>query len=487
MRDSAGTTVDFRIDFLSVAADEDKCGEVAGKGLLAVAPSLADSRLFKCFSRLADSGGTFNDEFDVEGSATESPRRLMMQGFWIKDRVVAHWRDAIEQERSKVAVEQRIAERTARAEARSDQLRYLALALADAEARERKRLAGILHDHFQQLLSAAKLKAGMVRRAAQEPSVQAGVQQIEGLLEAAIAESRALTIELCPPLLYDAGLHAALDALARTFRPRRGLRVVVDAHPDAEPATEQIRVLLYEAIRELLENVVTHAETDHARVETTLLPNGQIQVSVSDEGKGFDVGLMIDRSGQIDHSRLGMLELRERLQFLGGDLRVESTPGQGTRVRAIVPAEIRVTTLQPTVQPTSAATHLLRRDFTPRNGPARVLVADDHAIFREGLVALMKQEPRLTVVAEAADGEQAVELARQLLPDIVLLDINMPKLSGVEAARIISRENPNVRIVGLSMHQQEDMAETMSAAGAVAYVTKAEASDALLEILRKLL
>src|SRR5580658_2159920 len=93
-------------------------------------------------------------------------------------------------------LEKRVQERTAEAEARSRQLRALALDLADTESRERKRLAQLLHDHFQQLVSAAKLKAGFVRRTITEGKAIEALQQIEKLLEDALTASRTLATEL---------------------------------------------------------------------------------------------------------------------------------------------------------------------------------------------------------------------------------------------------------------------------------------------------
>jgi len=495
-RDAAGKIVDFRIDYLSFIPCVDDNGvanAIIGSELLSVAPALESSALFDRLAHLMESGEPLHDVFSVDGADQYPPRRLDLHGVRVVEAVVLHWHDVGEQAKSADALERRVAERTAQAEARSDQLRHLALALADAEARERKRLAQVLHDHFQQLLSAAKLKAGLVRRLATETSVQDGVRQVENLLEEAITESRSLTAELSPPLLYDAGLHAALEAMARNFQPRHGLKVTLYAEPNSEPADEKMRVLLYEVIRELLQNVVQHAGASAATVQTMALPGGLIQVLVSDDGRGFDVETTLAQVNRTGSSALGMLEIRERLKFLGGDLFVDSSPGQGTRVRAVVPAELlkaqsaSLPIEQSRAAPQSSRQPPLYPAAPARNGPARVLVADDHAIFREGLVALLAQEPSLKVIAEAADGEQAIALARTHRPDIILLDINMPKISGVEVARLLSQEIPTTRIVGLSMHQREDMAEAMQAAGAVAYVTKADASETLLGVLRGIL
>jgi PAS domain S-box-containing protein len=383
-------------------------------------------------------------------------------------------------------LERRVRERTEEAEARSHQLRALALDLAETESRERKRLARMLHDHFQQLVSAAKLKAGMVRRAISDPKAIASLEQTERLLEDAIAASRSLATELSPPLLNDAGLVAGLEWLARKIESDSGLRVVLLCDPAAEPASEQVRTLVFECARELLSNVVKHAAVKEATLTLRVIPDGILHLVLTDLGAGFDMQeLSVNRHK--NETSFGLFSMGERLSFVGGLLNVRSEIGKGTRVEVSVPIGIPHP-IQPAAAPSAPVDLRGKLQWVGTlNRPARIMVADDHRLFREAIIYFLSQEPGLLVVGEAADGEAALESARRLKPDILILDVSMPKMNGVKVAAKISRELPHMCIIGLSMHQDRDMAKAMYDAGAAAYLTKDGSSESLLNLLRSVI
>ena len=136
------------------------------------------------------------------------------------------------------------------------------------------------------------------------------------------------------------------------------------------------------------------------------------------------------------------------------------------------------------------------RTRTPQEEPAgevapeprqtvRVVLADDHKIMRQGLIMLLEEEPDIEVVAEAANGEQAVTLAIEHQPDVVVMDISMPVLNGIEATRRITAAAPQVRVIGLSMHETADMDHAIREAGAVGYLAKGGPLDALTAAIRQ--
>lgn len=102
----------------------------------------------------------------------------------------------------------------------------------------------------------------------------------------------------------------------------------------------------------------------------------------------------------------------------------------------------------------------------------KVLIADDHRVVREGLSAILKSNEDIQVVGEACDGQEAVEKARALLPDVILMDISMPKMSGIEATRVIKREFPHIGIVALTMYEEQQYIFDLVRAGATGYLLK---------------
>jgi len=114
----------------------------------------------------------------------------------------------------------------------------------------------------------------------------------------------------------------------------------------------------------------------------------------------------------------------------------------------------------------------------------RILIADDHAIVRQGLKSLIESHGDMEVVGEAEDGQTAVRLAQELSPDVIVMDVTMPDMNGVEATRQVRQQNPNIKVVVLSMHPDKHIVRESLRAGALGYVLKSYLFDELYRALQ---
>jgi len=239
------------------------------------------------------------------------------------------------------------------------------------------------------------------------------------------------------------------------------VRVAIEADPRADAARKDVRTLLFESVRELLFNAVKHAHAARATLELALDADDRLCITVTDQGIGFDPAALDDRSkaGQVGW---GLFSIRERLTLLGGRFDVDSAPGRGTRVRLVAPRgeDAVVSSIAP-IQPASAGD-----DGRASPDSLRILIVDDHAAVRDALRDILHERPQFSVVGDASNGIEAIAHAHTLRPDVILMDIVMPQMDGVEATARIRAELPEIEILALSMQPRSAAAEAIEQAGA---------------------
>lgn len=356
---------------------------------------------------------------------------------------------------------------------RSRQLARLASELTLSEQRERRRLAEQLHEHLQQLLVGARMGIHSLAANAGKRDRQA-LNGLGRTLGEALDASRSITRDLAPPVSMHNDLPAAMRWLALEMRTRHCLAVSVRIGKMVAPMTEAITVLLFTAARELLLNVVKHAGCGKAGLRLKQ-EGGAIVLAVSDKGKGAEPEALQDPS---NGGGFGLFSIRERSELLGGKLTVDTSPRRGVRVTISLPLPAEVPT---PANPSGGAAQTVGRRQTGRprgrrpgasDQLIRVVFADDHRTVREGLVTLLRPLSGIAIVGEADNGEEAVECVKRLHPDVVVMDVSMPVMDGVEATRVIAKRWPEVRVIGLSMYDDAAVAQRMRDAGATDYVTK---------------
>lgn len=365
---------------------------------------------------------------------------------------------------------------------RAERLQAMAARAVFAEQRERKRLARLLHDDLQHLIVGAKYHLAAVNQPGVE-GMGTALKGLETILDESVIACRALAAELDPPILQQPGLLRSLEWLCRSMEEKHGLALKLIAKGEIR-LREDLRILLFEAVRELLANVVMHSGASEAEVSLTRR-NGELELTVSDRGAGFDTARL--KAGKASESGLGLDDLQDRMSLIGGRMEVSSAPGRGTTVKLILPEKVLEPSAPNGAKPTDSPGAVTERDAARRGSgysKIRILLVDDHEVIRHGLRLLLQNEPDLEVVAEASSGREALELVRRHQPQIVLMDVSMPDLDGIDATRILHEEFPSVKVIGLSMFAENEFAARMRAAGAVNYLSKSGPSGEVLEAVR---
>jgi len=379
-------------------------------------------------------------------------------------------------------LEERVSQRTEQLAASYDRLRALATDLTVAEQSERRKLATELHDYLAQLLVVTRMKVAQLLRQDPEPDARTILEDADGFLHQALDYTRSLVSELTPQALYERGLTPALRWLGDQMRRQKLLNVEVSVGEAGLQLPEADAVLLYHSVRELLFNVIKHAKTDRAAVSMSHTLN-VLTLTVSDNGCGFDPEkLRNDRS-----DRFGLLSIRERMMDLGGRFELQSEPGKGTVASLLLPCDsLDVSAEAPTAdaQWLAGAEGAVCEEHGPPGLPGdneernvgstavRILIVDDHQLVREGLHCLLREYDGFTVVGEASTGHQALQLAGTLMPDIVIMDMQMPGWNGAEATKRILEEYPSIKVIGLSVQTDPHIGQAMLEAGAAFFLPK---------------
>jgi len=218
-------------------------------------------------------------------------------------------------------------------------LRSLASDLTLTEERERRRIATDLHDSIGQALALSKLKLSEIRNFNSDTELVEQLDEIFDLLEQTIQDTRTLTFKISSPILYELGLESAVEWLTERFQEQYGIQADFSDDGNSKPLNNEVRIVLFRAVRELLFNIVKHAKAKNVTVAIKR-EGKKIRIRIADDGIGFDVSVLDVYRG-IEYG-FGLFSIRERLDFLGGQFELESKPGQGTHVVLVAPLSDKV-------------------------------------------------------------------------------------------------------------------------------------------------
>jgi signal transduction histidine kinase len=221
-----------------------------------------------------------------------------------------------------------------RLERSRQKLRALAAELTRVEERERRVIATHLHDQIGAVLAMTKVKIAALRQMATDAPLVAGLDEVRALVGEAVNDTRNLTWELSPPILYQLGLGAALEWLGEEAETRHSLRVKFSEEGTRHELSDEGRFFLFSAARELLQNVVKHARARNVDI-VLRWTEADVCAEVRDDGNGFDVS---EAEGLRDARRsFGLFNIQERASGLGGRLAIVSSPQQGTTATVVLP------------------------------------------------------------------------------------------------------------------------------------------------------
>ena len=285
----------------------------------------------------------------------------------------------------------------------------------------------------------------------------AGAERLVGQLHdqtrADIGEVRRLVEGLRPPALDQLGLVSALkqraadhNHAANMVAGRKPMTWTVQAEADLEPLPAAVEVAAYRIVLESVHNALQHGQATTCTV-TLRRGEGNLEIEVRDDGVGLEA---------VRVPGVGLESMQERAEELGGSC-VVSSQCHARNPGACTPAADRVE----------------RR--TTRGvvmEQLRIMVVDDHDDFRHGLEALLASNGGTEVVGSADNGQDAVRTALALQPDVVLMDLHMPRLNGIEATEQIVRSSPHIGVLVLTMMEDEESVFAAIRAGARGYLLK---------------
>jgi PAS domain S-box-containing protein len=373
-----------------------------------------------------------------------------------------------------------------------DALRNLSGRLLRLQDEERRRISRDLHDVTGQKLALLSMDlSGILKKKiiAKDEDINRLLLESISLSNEVNKEIRTLSYLLHPPLLDELGLPSAVEWFTQGFENRTGIHVSVDIPSSLVRLAPDAEVTLFRIVQESLANVHRYSGSATAYVRARS-EAGEIRLEIGDYGKGMSDESKMSNRASVAPLGVGIQGMKERLRQLSGTLEIISRPGKGTLVTAILP----IGSQQREISDSYEGSDIRENHLNPpeaveeSNGwRKRILIADDHDVLRRGIRTMLESDPDLEVCGEAVDGKDALDKTLAQAPDLVILDINMPIMNGLDVLRQIVRHRPQTKVLAFSVHDSKQIVEEILAAGAHSYLSKATAGQHLMHEVRSLL
>ena len=345
---------------------------------------------------------------------------------------------------------------------------------------ERNRLAREIHDTLAQSLTGIIWQLNIMENTAQsggEPALEA-IRRVGDLTRECLQEARRAVWNLRSPeesISLEEALQVELDKTAE-----QGFRTPIEVEGrEPEAIDRECHLTVLRIAQEALSNTRHHSQARRVSVDLSYETDG-VRLLVSDDGVGFDPSVSSSVPSPTG-SGFGMTSMWERVRLIGGQIEVRSAPGMGTRVDAEIPYQQRQELAS---KPAQAGREIDVFQDDPSTDLVRVLLVDDHEVIRTGIRSMLEQSEEVSVVGEADDGEAAIERIAAIHPDVVLMDIQMPKLDGVETVRKLRELGIDTPVILLSVYAKDEYIFDGLRAGARGYLTKDVGRAELVEAIK---
>ena len=349
-----------------------------------------------------------------------------------------------------------------------------------AKLQERNRLAREIHDTLAQSLTGIIWQLNTIEDTVQSGGEQASeaIRRVRDRARECLQEARHSVWDLQSPEVA-IGLEEALQGELRKTT-EQGIRTFIEVEGREPDVTDrECHLTVLRIAQEALSNVRRHAQAKRVTVDLNYGTDA-VRLLVSDDGIGFEPSGSSAVPSPMGGG-FGMISMRERIRLVGGHIEVRSAPGMGTRVDAEVPYRQRQ---EQASNPVRASREIDVSQTVLLTEGIRVLMVDDHEVVRQGIRNMLEEVKEISVVGEASDGEAAIEQILVIRPDVVLMDIQMPKQDGVETVRRLRQLGIDTPVILLSVYATDEYIFDGLRAGARGYLMKDVGRAELVEAIK---